>query len=293
MGEPKTLIAGMSLVGAAAAGVVILAGLPFIEGDPPAVEEEAAGFALCLKSDMPFFEGAAAKCYSHAELFSLSDRQVLNTEGAPVSVPMTHPTDMAAEQAICRTCGVWLDLKRDGWFALTSSDQRREAFFIRACGALSLMLEARPAEVNHFADRSFSAEEIADLLRKGSFGIDAGGADEISTAISLTVGDDGGVGDGDAGEDNAAFGVAGPAQALPDFEASNGAEGEWRVLLGGQSIVMQELALADFDGDDAAELLVFMRAGPADGTAVSYSVGLLEKDSPGAALSFTASDYAS
>ena len=293
MAEPKTLIAGMSIAGAAAAGVVILAGLPFIESDPPALEDETAGFSLCLRSDMPFFEGADAKCYSHTELFALSDRPVLNAEGAPVSVAMTHPTDMSAEKAISRTCGVWLDLKREGWFALTSSDQRREAFFIRACGALSLMLEARPAEINHFADGSLTPGEVVALLRNGPFGIGAGETDDISGAISLEIDENDGAGDADAGDNRIAPERTSPAAPLLVFESTDGAAGGWRLEYGGRLIVMQELALADFDGDDTAELLVFTRAGATDGTAVSYALGLLEKDSPDAALSFTASDFAS
>ena len=281
--DPVKMIAGFSVFGAVA-GAAVLVSLPFTAPETLSTEEIAGGgYELCLKSGAPFFEGATARCYNRAALMALAEAPITDGSGAPVSVALSHPTDMTAETVISRNCGVYVDLKREGWYALTSSDQRREAYFIRACGALALMLEARPAEIVHFTDGSPSMADMAGFLGGAPFGLEPPVSEVEGDPIELTLG--AAPENSEAGEDKEESGA--PSLSLGD------APGEWRAVRGDQVVVMQELALADFDGDGVGEILVFSRAGPRDGTAVFYAVGLLEKDSPESPLSFRLSDYAS
>lgn len=284
--DPVKMIAGFSVFGAVA-GIAVLVSLPFTAPETLSTEEAVGdGYELCLKSGAPFFEGASARCYNRAALMALAEAPITDSSGAPVSVALSHPTDMTAENVIGRNCGVYVDLKREGWYALTSSDQRREAYFIRACGALALMLEARPAEIVHFTDGSPSMADMSGFLGGAPFGLEppVSPVSEVEgDPIELTLGE--APEKSDAGEGEESPGA--PSLSLGD------APGEWRAVRGDQLVVMQELALADFDGDGVGEILVFSRAGPTDGTAVFYAIGLLEKDSPESPLSFRLSDYAS
>lgn len=290
--EPKTAITGLGVIGAAAAGIVILAGLPYIDFEtPPSHSAADDSYLLCLKSPAPFFEDVSARCYSRDELLVLADAPVTDNSGQPVSVTLSHPTDAAAENAISRTCGVYFDLKREGWFALSSREQRREAYFIRACGALALMMEAGPAEISHFADGSLSNLDIVEFFKGTPFGAAPLGADKQNDSAKLTLRDE-----ADSVADDIANTVLGEseneaAQAGAYLETEGG--GQWRIVRGDQLVFIQELALADFDGDDTAEMLVFIQVKPVDGTAAVSAVGLLEKDLPEAQLSFRPSDYAS
>lgn len=290
--EPKTTIAGLGVIGAATAGILMLAGLPFIEFEPPSPQSDVDdGYLLCLKSEAPFFKDVSARCYARSELLKLADAPVTDNTGAPVSVTLSHPTDDTAEDVIGRTCGVYFDLKRDGWFALTSRDQRREAYFIRACGALALMMEAAPAEVSHFVDESLSTLDIVEFLKGTPVGLAPLASNEENNSAELALTDE-----KSALTDNIAkslnkAGENDNERVEPSLEREE--NGQWRVVGDDQMVSIQELALADFDGDDIAEMLVFIRSGPADGTAVIYAIGLLEKDSADAQLSFQPSDYAS
>lgn len=281
--DPIKMIAGFSVFGAVA-GIAILVSLPFTVPETLSTEEIAAdGYELCLKTDAPFFEGASARCYNRAALMALAEAPITDSSGAPVSVALSHPTDTTAENVISRNCGVYVDLKREGWYALTSSDQRREGYFIRACGALALMLEARPPEIVHFTDGSPDMADMSGFLSGAPFGLEPLVSEVEGDPVELTLGEAperNGAGDGEEQSD---------AQRL----SLGDAPGQWRAERGDQIVVMQELALADFDGDGIGEIMVFTRAGPRDGTAVFYAVGLLEKDSPESPLSFRLSDYAS
>ena len=281
--DPVKMIAGFSVFGAVA-GAAVLVSLPFTAPETLSTEEVAGdGYELCLKSGAPFFEGATARCYNRTALMALAEAPITDGSGAPVSVALSHPTDLTAETVISRNCGVYVDLKREGWYALTSSDQRREAYFIRACGALALMLEARPAEIVHFTDGSPTMADMAGFLGGAPFGLEPTAPDVESDPIELTLG---------AAPENSEAGDDKEESAAPRLSLGD-APGEWRAVRGDQTVVMQELALADFDGDGVGEILIFSRAGPRDGTAVFYAVGLLEKDSPESPLSFRLSDYAS
>lgn len=244
----KTLVVSAGAAGAAGLAIVAVPG-----GDADKhTDRRIAGMELCLKSDLPFFEGVSAKCFSREELLALRDRPLVDMALQPVSVSMSHPSDMSVAPEECRTCRDYGEMSFDGWYALTSRDMRREGYFIRACGLLNALTDAQPAAQSYFADGSPEAEEVAVLARTIRFG-------EAAVGEDLTV------------------------------EKTSGAL--WRISSGAMTIQLHELANADFDNDGVEEIMAFTGGAAAGGTAVFYDAGLLEKDSEGAALTFTPLSY--
>ena len=82
--------------------------------------------------------GAAAA----PDLAALRTKPVINAQGAPAGLMMTHPSDASIAPAEVRTCAGYAEMTFDGWFAATSMEMRREGFFIRACGTLAALSEA-------------------------------------------------------------------------------------------------------------------------------------------------------
>ena len=260
-------VAAMSAAGAAvgAAGLVaaILIGFPAEETEAPSLTGVTAetGYKVCLKAAEPLFDSdpaADGRCYARPELATLFNAPVLGAGRASASVKMSPPDDTAspADAAPSRTCNDYLTARRDGWFALASADQRREAYFIRACGALSLMLEAAPAEESHFDGGSPAPEEMLAFHREGRFAI--GERVDLPAADVVMTGRDG---------------------------------PQWTFRLGEQAAAVEEIANADFDADGIEEILVFVRIAPLGGTAAFYESGLLHKDGPAAPLAFQPFDF--
>lgn len=239
----------MAIVGAGAAGAagVAVFGGPMLEADgskssPALVERE-----VCLKGEMSLLEGAPAKCYSREEFRTLLDRRVLDAQGAPVSLSMAHPSDMSAPTATCTTCRDFREMSFDGWYAASSREMRREAYFARACGALAALDKAQDAKQSFFANGSPAAEDIAAMASTARFGEVA--ADDIHV----------------------------------DQEPGH----IWRITADALNVQIHEIANADFDGDGIEEILAFSSGAPAGGTAAFYEVGLIEKDSAESSLQFT------
>ncbi len=241
------------IIGAAAAGAAGVAVLTVPGGDKEtAAVERAAASEICLKSDLALFEGVSARCFSPEELSALRDKQVVDIDGEPVALSLTHPTDMSVDAKESRTCADYSELSFDGWYALTSRDMRREAYFIRACGALAALADAQPAKETFFTKGSPDEEEVKTLAAAAQFG-----------EISL-------------GEDGLSV-------------EKNGAV--WRISSEAMSLEIHEIANADFDNDGVEEILAFTAGAPQGGTASFYESGLIEKDAAGAALSFTPVSY--
>ncbi len=244
----KTLIMGAGAVGAAGVAYVAVPG-----GDSEqSIATAPAGYEICLKGDLSLFAGVSAKCFSRNELVALRDRQVVDTEGNPVAVSMSHPTDMSVAAQDCRTCRDYGEMTFDGWYALSSRDMRREAYFVRACGTLAALFNARPAEESFFKEGSPEAEEVAALATAMKFG-EMGSGDDIHV------------------------------------EKAQGAV--WRISSGDMTWRIHEIANADFDNDGVEEVMAFTSGAPQGGTASFYDAGLIEKDTAGAALSFTPISY--
>lgn len=241
----KMRIVAVSVGALGAAGAVTIAimlgpGRWASESAPP----ESASREICLKSDLPFFEGAAARCYQRAELTRLQSARLVDQRGQALFLTMTHPSDPAAPPEDVITCRQYDKALAEGRYAATTRDMRRAAYFVRACGALDLLLEARPAQTSYFVDGSPDATEIASL-----------DGDSL-----LRLGAD-----------------ASSAPGPPEVERQNATD--WRISFDDQQVILQEIANADFDGDGIEEILAFLAAGPEFGTAVVYTMALLEKDS--------------
>ncbi len=244
----RMAILGTGAVGAAGAAVF---GGPYLDGKKIAAPPAEMANEICLKSNLAIFEGADARCYSHAEIRALIDRPVLDLQGEPVSVSMSHPADMSIAPVDCRTCRDYREMSFDGWYASTSRDMRREGYFIRACGVLGALSNAQTAGETFFADGSPTAEEVAALAATMKFGETDADADGQDVHVEHEPGH------------------------------------IWRISAGNLNIELHEIANADFDNDGVEEILTFSASAPEGGTAAFYDIGLLERDSADAALVFT------
>lgn len=254
IGVRNLMIAGGALV-AAGAGAI---GLRYAGDDGPPPEIDAGAEAdICLKQSLGFLKAEPPRCVSRRQLAALRGAALKGPDESAVAVEMTHPSDATAPTRMGRTCRDYDDLRFEGWFALSSREQRREAYFKRACGALDMLMEAKPSKISYFADGSPTLGEVASLA-----------ADDV-----MRFGPEDGAEPGDPEIDQ-------PAAA------------RWRIRASGRTIVIDEIANADFDEDGVEEILAFIAFGPDDATARAYSVVLLEKDKAGAALSATPIDAA-
>ena len=244
----KTLVMGAGAVGAAS---VALVAVPDHDAEKLANVSSPAS-EICLKGDLDLFDGVSSKCFSRDELLALRDRPVVDMQGQPVAVSMSHPTDMSVPAEDCRTCRDYGEMSFDGWYALSSREMRREAYFVRACGLLAALANAQPASSTYFPNGSPEAEEVAKLARTMKFG------------------------------------EAGPGEDI-HVEKEPGAI--WRISSGQMKWQIHEIANADFDNDGVEEIMAFTVGAPEGGTASFYNAGLLEKDAAGAALAFTPLSY--
>ncbi len=245
----------MAIVGAGVAGAagVAVVGGQIVDGEKSDSGADSTQKEICLKGDLALFEGADARCYSRDDLRALLDRPVIDMQRQPVTLTMTHPTDASIAPASCSTCRDFREMSFDGWYAATSRDIRREGYFIRACGALAALGDAQDARDSFFANGSPTAEEVVALAGTMRIGEAATGADGVHV------------------------------------EKANGYI--WRISADAMSLEIHELANADFDNDGVEEILAFSAGSVNGGTASFYDVGLIEKDAPDAAVSFTGLSY--
>jgi hypothetical protein len=242
IGRAAAIAGGVAVVAAAA----IYGGLKLIERPP----ESESG--ICLERALPFVEGATKNCYEPAEVAALADRPVIDEQGAEVTVSLTHPTDVEAGVMVARTCSEFRKEKGEGWYALSSKDMRREAFFERACGALATIERGRSAEVTFFEKRGLTDGDLKSLAEGPAFRI---GPDfEISPGqASVTKTDKG-----------------------------------WRLSSGAQSALIEEIAKADFNSDGREDILVLVTIAPDGGTASASEIGILDKSSAAGPVRFVA-----
>jgi len=195
---------------------------------------------LCLKTKIAFAAGADKGCYSRDEIAALMNAPLLDDAGAPATVDLSHPTDYDRPQATAATCADWRRLTGEGWYALSTREMRREAWFVRAGGTLALLEGARRPDLSHFAGGDASKTDIESLAEAAPFAIG-----ETSAAAPMSV-------------------------------AKSG-DAEWRLSGDGQYAVIQEIAHADFNADGLGDVLVFVSIGAEGGTATVSDTGFLEK----------------
>lgn len=237
------------IVGAGAAGaavVVIAASLLRSDDAPP--ETGKAGYEVCLKTDVPLFENAPAKCYESGELLALLDQPVLDLRGHTVSLTMSHPSDKSVASRRIRNCRDYREMSFDGWFAETTREMRREGYFVRACGALAALRDAQKPESSHFEEGSPTNEDLA-----GVRGI-------------LRIGEN--------------------EQQIDRVVVAQQGDFQWRIAADSQFVEIQELANADFDNDGIEEILIFLAGGTAGGSALFYDIGLMQKDAADASVTY-------
>lgn len=210
-------------------------------------ENPRQDYELCLKNELSIFEGASARCYGGSDVMALSTRQVMDSRGEPSVLRMTHPTDAKIPLAEIRTCAQFREAQFDGWYAETGREIRREAWFTRACGVLAALADAQAAEHSFFDNGSPASGDVENLAATMSFG--------------------------EASAKGAAI------EATPSHE--------WRITTPAVFFVMRELANADFDNDGVEEILATVAGGAAQGAAVAFDIGYLEKDGADAPLLFT------
>ncbi len=242
----RPIIMGVGAAGAAATAIFTQ---PLMDSDETTAAADRAAHEVCLKTAMPLFEGAEARCYDHEKLRALLDAPVLDLQGDSVSVTLAHPSDMTVAPGQCRTCRDYREMSFDGWYASTSREMRREGYFVRACGALAALFDAQTPDRSFFENGSPASEDISSLKGVLRIGEAAASAENVVVAQPHSF--------------------------------------QWRIAVDSQFVEMQELANADFDNDGVEEILVFLAGGTQGGTALFYDVGLLQKDAADAALSFT------
>lgn len=247
----RGIFAAIGATGAAAAAVVTGYSLKHSEAD------EIAGLTfndleseICLRNDVAFFDGAKKGCVTKSDLKAWFSAPVLDDNGAPVTVKLSHPTDINRDLSVVKTCAEYVSLKKQNWYSGTTRAMRREAFFERACGMLTYLAGAEAPVISHFENGLASRSDVASLSAGPPFkfvgNVEADALEPLSQhQINI--------------------------QALSD--------GVWRVSAGGQSARVQEIAHADFNGDGVGDILSFISIGVDEATATVGVVGLMEKPS--------------
>lgn len=291
MTEKNTMPAGLKKVSTMQTAIVTLAGAagvaaiafsgslgPGPKTDPATDTQSAPVEAICIRADITLIEGLAPGCLTRERLMALGDGRVMAALDQPVTVSLTHPDDASKPLEIVRTCAEWRRLKNQSYFALSNRELRREAFFVRACGALDMLEQARVPQVSWFDGGAMSERDLRDLARPGQ----------------LPAFGEGTQGDASADPGTESFDSTDITESTPDVptpatsaDIRQTADGEWRLSAPDTEIVMQEIAHADFNGDGIGDILVFMSVMPAGGTAQLSQLGLVERTDRSANCQFT------
>ena len=255
----KQAIATISMAGAAGAALVtgvVIQSPNFTGSDVPAIELWEASdpdTEVCLRSNLQFFENARRGCSKKGDIAGWSGAPVLDNRGAAVLLSLSHPTDFTRDDQIIRTCAGFTRFNEAGWYAASTSEMRREAYFQRACGALTYLLAAQKPENSYFERGKASAEDIQSFSKGPPF--------RIAPRAAL------------------------PAESDP-ATVSEGEDGIWKVAAGDQQAQVQEIAHADFNDDGLGDILAYVALGVRGASARAGQIGLLEKKSETGAVRF-------
>lgn len=244
----KNLYIGIGAVGALSAAVTAGVYMSGKKGAPEPASLRASAQTVCIESNVRLVEGMSRSCLTPAQYEALRDRAVVSGDGAPIDLNLTAPS---GESTSVRSCAEYDASTEKGWYARTGVDLRREEYFKRACGALSMLVEAKPAQSTHF---SGGKADVADIR---------------SMALQDAIG----------------FGEAVPSTFVDVVEIEDRI---WKVAIGNGETMVYEIAHADFTGDGRGEILAYVSVGAIGGTARAGSIGLLEKPAEGAPCAFTA-----
>ncbi|MEM9169608.1 MAG: hypothetical protein AAGC56_08110 [Pseudomonadota bacterium] len=259
MAGARSIIGGLTATGLATAAIVIgtPGDLPLESGLMETARPTASLIAdapdgdVCLSSELSFFAAAASGCLSKERIDSMRATPVIDNRGAAVAMELLHPSDPSKPARSVRTCADYARWSANGWYAATSREMRREAFFSRACGALSYLERAGSVFQTHFDGGRLSSVDVASLAEGASFGFMEAAAGPMNAADARQI-----------------------------------RAGVWRIKAEGQSAYLQELAHADFNADGVGDILVFVAVRPDGGTASVGDVGFLTKETPNAPVRF-------
>lgn len=255
----RNIVLGVAGVGAVGAGVYTTT-TPSPQGEDVTVERldndgasrgKATG-EVCLKGDLPFIAGDQSGCHARSDFSQWRKRPINDPSSGELRMTMSSPRDASMPTKEVRTCREFSERKYDGWFAMTSRDMRREAFFVRACGVIEMLAKSRTADVSYFENDTVSTGDVATIS-----------ADQF-----VRLGSDPATTPGN-----------------PDIEKTGA--GAWRVSVSGQTSYFNEIAALDFDEDGILEILAFFSAGPDAATARISQLVLLEKDTMDVQVSVT------
>jgi len=247
----RTIIGGVGAVGAA--GAMALTGVATQSDEAPsrAAAQRVSDFSICLKTSLPFFEGVEKGCYQKSDISDFQDRPVVDNDGNVVTYDLAHPTNHSAALLPCTTCREYREMNWMGWFAPSSREMRREAFFVRACGLLDVLADARQARETFFAADGLTKTGLATLSSNS--------VPQLNEAV-------------------AGIGVS--------YEIASAGDGRWLFTSETQTVLVQEIAYADFDADGIEDALVFVAAGPDEGSARIYDVAVMTKLSQDGPLTY-------
>lgn len=211
-----------------------------------AARDDAPGFAdlvgrdgrVCFVRGVALFAGVG-RCFAPREARALMEAPISDGGAQPLSLTLSPPAEVAAAPASVSTCAEHQALTARGWAAISSADMRREAFFRRACAAARAMRAAAPASTSPFGRAGLGRDDIAALSDLG-------------------------------------FGVGERSGAAAVESAGSGAD--WRLKGEDFEARIQQIAHADFTGDGAGDVLVFITIIATDGTAEAARAGLVVKE---------------
>ncbi|HBK90312.1 MAG TPA: hypothetical protein DDZ68_01440, partial [Parvularcula sp.] len=244
----RPLIMGLGAAGALTAAAVT--GVVVTRNDGGQADARAAQASLanaaaetvCIKSNVRLVEGMSAACYARDQYEAMRDRAVISADGGAVRLTLAHPTDASVPAVTVSTCAEYDTGVAEGWEAVTSADMRREEYFRRACGALGMLVKARPAQSSGFPGGKASEADIRSMAAAEALGFG-----EVVASVPVDV-------------------------------AGMG-EGVWKLAIGQGETMVFEIAHADFTGDGAGEILAYLSVGAAGGTTRTGTIGLMEKTS--------------
>lgn len=246
-------MAKRTMIGLGAAGALAAAatGVTVMRNQKSPVEMPAtlrAKATVCVESNFPLVDGMMRGCFTPAQFEALRDRPVVGGDRAPTEVNLAG-RNVGERANVARTCAEYDAMIAEGWYALSGADMRREEYFKRSCGALSMLVDARPARSSHFTDGRADEADVRSLARAQTFSLGEASAD--------------------------------PAEVLR-VEA-----GVWKLATAESETIVYEIAHADFTGDGLGEILAYVSTGAVAGTARGGAIGLMEKPSAGGPCAFS------
>ena len=292
-------ITGTTLLGAAigAAGVASSASLM---GASSVDKQSAYGTAsmrkasdgtteICFLNDAPYFSALAQGCYPQSIIQDLRTRDLVNRRGATISVTLSSPPAAPEAEETCTSCEDYEQRRRLGWFALTNRDQRREAFFERACGFLTVLEKGEVPEQTFFAGGRLSRDDLASLESRSVFQMAAlpparAAQSSISEGTVASTNDVAEMISSDNAENTSEATTSSNAWAIE-------ADGDsWSLSLPNQSVRFEPLVHADFNNDGLGDILVYMAAQMTEGTANQGELAVLTKLNLGGAITIVSLD---